>query len=112
MVISTIATELPRQDQAAYATIKSALVGYTRSLAAELARDNITANLVLPRMTDTSLNFGMTQGMLRKIAEDSPTGRLLQPIDVAKAVFLLASDMAGQSSGQRLVLNQGEAPFL
>jgi 3-oxoacyl-[acyl-carrier protein] reductase len=110
--ISTIATETPVGGQSKYITAKSAVIGYTRSLAAELARDNVQVNLVLPRMTDTTLVASLPQALLERIASESPNGELLQPIDVAKAVVFLVSEWATPISGQRIVLNQGEAPFI
>jgi NAD(P)-dependent dehydrogenase (short-subunit alcohol dehydrogenase family)/acyl dehydratase len=110
--ISTIATETPASGQSKYITAKSAVIGYTRSLAAELARENVQVNLVLPRMTDTSLVASLPRAIVDRIASESPNGELLQPIDVAKAVLFLVSDWATPISGQRILLNQGEAPFI
>jgi 3-oxoacyl-[acyl-carrier protein] reductase len=108
----TIATEMPSGGQSHYATVKSALTGFTRSLASELARDNITVNMVVPRMTETTLVSSIPQGLVRKLAEDGPRGELLQPIEIAKAVLFFASNLAADISGQRLALNQGEPPFI
>jgi NAD(P)-dependent dehydrogenase (short-subunit alcohol dehydrogenase family) len=110
--VGSVATELPPSGQNKYITVKSALAGYTRSLASELARDNIQVNMVVPRMTETSLLAALPPALLTKLAEESVTGRLLQPVEVAKAILFLASDWAGAISGQRLVLNHGEPPFL
>jgi len=110
--LSSIITEVPVSGQNKYITAKSALVGYTRSLAVEVARDNIQVNLVVPRMTETTLIASLSHGHVAKLIEESPAGQLLQPLDVAKAIVFLASDWADSISGQRLVLSQGEAPFL
>ncbi len=108
----TVAVDQPVSGQAKYITVKSALVGYTRSLALETAADNIQVNLVIPAMTETTLLASLPPALLNRMAEESAARRLLQPIDVAKTVLFLASDWAGSISGQRIVLNQGEAPFL
>jgi 3-oxoacyl-[acyl-carrier protein] reductase len=110
--LGSIATEVPVSGQNKYITAKSAVVGYTRSLAVEVARDNVQVNVVLPRMTETTLIASLPQGHVAKLIDESPTRRLLQPLDVAKAIVFLASEWADSISGQKLVLNQGEAPFL
>lgn len=110
--ISTIATETPVAQQSVYITAKSAAIGYTRSLAQELAGENVQVNMVLPRMTDTSLIASLPSALLSRLAGESPTGKLLEPVDVAKTVAFLASDAAASISGQRIVLSQGDAPFL
>lgn len=110
--LGTVATEMPVGGQNQYITAKSAVTGYTRTLAAELSGSGITVNLVVPRMTDTSLIASIPRGLVQKLAEESPHGKHLQPIEVAKAILFFASNLAANSSGQRLVLNQGEAPFM
>jgi 3-oxoacyl-[acyl-carrier protein] reductase len=110
--LGSIVAEVPVSGQNKYITAKSAVVGYTRSLAVEVARDNIQVNLVVPRMTETTLIASLAQGLVAKLIDESPTGQLLQPLDVAKAIVFLASDWADSISGQKLVLNQGEVPFL
>jgi 3-oxoacyl-[acyl-carrier protein] reductase len=110
--LGTIATEVPVASQSKYITAKSAVVGYTRSLAVETAADNIQVNLVVPSMTQTSLLSGLPPVLVERLAEDSPTGSLLQPIDVAKVVAFLASDWATSITGQQSILNAGSPPFL
>jgi 3-oxoacyl-[acyl-carrier protein] reductase len=110
--LGTIATEVPVASQSKYITAKSAIVGYTRSLAVETAADNIQVNLVVPSMTQTSLIAGLPRVLVERLAEDNPTGSLLQPIDVAKVIVFLASDWASCITGQQSVLNAGGPPFL
>jgi NAD(P)-dependent dehydrogenase (short-subunit alcohol dehydrogenase family)/acyl dehydratase len=110
--MGTVATDVPPSGQNRYITVKSAVVGYTRSLAAEVAPDNIQVNMVMPQMTETSLIAAIPTALVQKLAEENPTGRLLQPVDVAKVIVFLASDWANPISGQRIALNQGEVPFL
>ncbi len=109
--VSSIATDQPVKGQARYITAKSAVEGYTKSLAIELARDNIQANLVVPAMTETDLLASIPSDFVRRIGSARAMRRNLQPIEVAQAMVYLASDWAKGMSGQRLVLNLGEAPF-
>jgi 3-oxoacyl-[acyl-carrier protein] reductase len=110
--LGTVATELPVASQAKYITAKSAVVGYTRSLATETATDNIQVNLVVPSMTQTSLIAALPPALIERLAEDSPAGSLLGTIDVAKTILFLASDWSSPISGQQVVLNCGAPPFL
>ena len=110
--IGTITTEAPVSGQNVYITTKAAILGYTRSLCAELGRYNIQANLVIPRMTDTSLLASLPPSFLDKLANESLAGRLLEPIEVAKVIVFFASEWSSPISGQRIALNQGEMPFL
>ena len=110
--LGTIAVETPVSGQNKYITVKSALTGYTRSLAAELARDNIQVNLVVPRMTRTTLIAGLPGELVRRLAEESASGAILEPIEVARAIVFLVSEWANPISGQKLVLNQGESPYI
>lgn len=110
--LGSTVTQLPVPSQAKYIAAKSAVVGYTRSLAVEVAGFNIQVNLVSPAMTATSLIASVPAALRSRIAEDAPTGRLLQPVEVAQAIAFLASRWSGAITGQQLVLSQGAAPFL
>jgi 3-oxoacyl-[acyl-carrier protein] reductase len=110
--MGTIATETPVASQSKYIAAKSAVVGYTRSLATEAAADNIQVNLVAPAMTATSLISALPAALIKRLAEDSPGGSLLAPIEVAKVVLFLASDWSASMSGQQLILSKGTPPFL
>ncbi len=110
--LGTVVTESPVPSQTRYIAVKSAVVGHTRSLAVETAADNIQVNIVVPAMTETSLIAGLPRALLDRLAEDSPRGVLLQPIDVAKTILFLASDWSGAISGQQILLTQGAPPFL
>ena len=110
--IGSAITDAPAPSQAKYITIKSAIVGYTRSLAVELAPDGIQVNLVSPQMVETSLIATLPPTLVKKLGEETAAGRLLQPIEVAQAILFLASSWSNAMSGERLLLNQGQAPFL
>jgi len=110
--IGTVATEAPPPSQTAYVAAKSSLLGFTRSLAAELAGDNIHVNMVVPGMTLTSLLAPLPRAIVDRMASESVDGSLLRPVDVAMVVAFLASDYASCISGQRFVLNRGESPYL
>ncbi len=110
--ISSVAVESPPRDQAKYVMAKSALVGLTRSLSVEYAAQNILANLVVPSFVETDLVSHIQEGFRKKIAQESPMRRLGSPIDVAQAVLFLASAHSSFTTGQKIMVTGGDAPFL
>lgn len=109
--LSTVAVDNPVAGQSRYITAKSAVVGYTKSLAKELLKFNIQANLVVPNMTDTDLVSVLPTMYRDKIAQSRPYGRHVQPIEVAQSIAFLASSWSDAITGQKIVLNLGEPPF-
>jgi len=99
------------RGQSRYITAKSAVEGYTRSLAVELLKENIQVNMVVPAMTETDLIAAIPSDFVRRMAGARGMGRHVRPIEVAQAMVYLASPWADALSGQALVLNLGEPPF-
>lgn len=110
--VSTLYTEAPVPRLAGYITAKSGLVGLTRALAAEYAGRNIQINLVNPSLTPTDLTAGLSDQALKRLAEQSPMKRLCRPLDIAKAIVVLASPYAQFTTGQQLMVTGGSPPFL
>lgn len=109
--LSTIAVANPVSGQSRYITAKSAVEGYTKSLAVELAQLNIQVNLVIPNMTDTDLISVIPALFRDRIASERTTQRHVQPIEVAQSIIYLASNWSSAMTGQKIVLNLGEPPF-
>jgi 3-oxoacyl-[acyl-carrier protein] reductase len=110
--LASILTEMPIVVQNKYITIKNAIIGFTRSLAVELLQDGIQVNALLPNMTETSLLSHISRAYLEKIGSERGFGRNLQPIEVAQNIVYLVSDWSTPMTGQRVILNLGEAPYL
>jgi 3-oxoacyl-[acyl-carrier protein] reductase len=110
--ISSIAVDNPPQGQTKYVMAKSALVGLTRSLSIEYAARNIQVNLVVPSFVETDLVAHVPDGFRRKIARDTPMQRLASPIEVAQAVVFLASAFSSFTTGQKVMVTGGGAPYL
>jgi 3-oxoacyl-[acyl-carrier protein] reductase len=109
--LSSVTVNNPVTSQSKYITAKSAVVGYTRSLAKELVKDNIQVNLVVPAMTDTDLLSSIPSELITRMAAEREFGRNLAPIDVALSILYLSSAWANGMTGQQIVLNLGEPPF-
>ena len=94
--------------EAVYAGAKAAVIGFSKSLAAEVARHNITVNVVSPATVDTPLLRGMLRpDQIERREKANPMGRLGRPEDVAAAVVFFASPAAGYITGQVLSVNGG-----
>ena len=109
--LSTIYVDNPIKGQGKYITAKGAVVAFSRSLAKELAAENIQVNVVSPNMTETDLLASLPATIVKRIAQSRPAGRNLEPVEVAQAIVFLASQWSNSMTGQKLVLNLGEAPF-
>ena len=92
---------------AAYAASKSALIGLTRHLARQVAKDGITVNVVAPGTTATDIIKAFTPEDMVAINAAIPVGRLGRPEEIAAAVAFLASDAAGFITGAVLDVNGG-----
>lgn len=86
----------------AYPTSKFAVNGMTKSLARELAADNIRVNAVAPGVTDTDMVANLPEQMREGVKRTIPLGRIGTPDEVADAFVYLASDMASYVTGEIL----------
>ena len=94
--------------EAVYAGAKAAIIAFSKSLALEVARHNITVNVVSPATVDTPLLRGMLKpDQIDRREKANPMGRLGRPEDVAAAVLFFASPGAGYITGQVLSVNGG-----
>ncbi|MBL0385165.1 SDR family oxidoreductase [Tumebacillus sp. ITR2] len=91
-----------------YTTAKSALLGYSRNLAAEVGRFGITVNCIAPGLTYPTDSSRETQEDVREsILRLTPLGRLATPDDIARAVALFATDASAFITGQCLYVDGG-----
>jgi len=90
--------------QANYAASKAGLVGFTRTVAAEVARRNVTVNAVAPGLVETELTEGIDQ---QKFIDAVPARRAGTPQEIAAAVRFLASEDAAYITGITLTVDGG-----
>jgi 3-oxoacyl-[acyl-carrier protein] reductase len=93
--------------QANYAAAKAGLIGFTKSLAREVASRNITVNTVAPGFIDTDMTRALDEQQVEALRQRIPSGRLGTPEDIAAAVVYLASDAGGYITGETLNVNGG-----
>ena len=93
----------------AYQATKGAIVNLTRELALEWADRGVRVNAVAPTFARTPLTEKLLAepGMERRIIENTPMGRLVEPAEVAAAVLFLASDAAAMITGHTLPVDGG-----
>jgi 3-oxoacyl-[acyl-carrier protein] reductase len=93
--------------QANYAAAKAGLLGFTKSLAKELASRNITVNAVAPGFIDTDMTRALNDAQRSALLQTIPMGRLGSADDVAAAVLFLVSPQSAYITGETLHVNGG-----
>ncbi|HEU0105622.1 MAG TPA: 3-oxoacyl-[acyl-carrier-protein] reductase [Vicinamibacteria bacterium] len=93
--------------QANYAASKAGVIGFTKSIAREVASRSITVNAVAPGFIDTEMTAAMTDKAKEAVASSIPMGRVGKPEDVAGATLFLLSDAAAYVTGQVLGVDGG-----
>ncbi|MDX6699345.1 MAG: hypothetical protein QOE65_2742 [Solirubrobacteraceae bacterium] len=107
VVISSGAARTGLPGQVAYTASKAGLIGMVRTLAAENASRGITANAVLPGFVATEKVLAMPPDILERIRAGLPTGRLVEPGEVAALVAFLAGPAAAQVTGEEIGITGG-----
>jgi len=93
--------------QANYSASKAGVIGFTKSVAKELAKRNILVNAIAPGFIETELTKVLSEAVREELRREIPMGRLGNPDDVAKAALFLASDLADYITGQVVVVDGG-----
>src|SRR5215831_19488889 len=91
--------------QCNYAASKAALLGFTKSVARELASRGITANVLAPGFVETDMTAGLTEEVRATVLKQIPLGSLGQPDDIAGAAVFLAGPAARYITGQVLAVD-------
>ncbi len=105
--ISSVVGETGNAGQANYAAAKAGIIGFTKSVAKELASRGIRVNAVAPGYIATDMTAVLSDAVVQNMVSSIPLGRVAQPEEVAKAVVFLASDNASYITGQVLNVDGG-----
>jgi len=105
--ISSVIGLMGNAGQTNYAASKAGVIGFTKSLARELASRNITVNAVAPGFITTDMTAGLSEEVKNSIQSKIPLGKTGTPEDIANAVAFLASSEAGYITGQVLCVDGG-----
>jgi 3-oxoacyl-[acyl-carrier protein] reductase len=107
--ISSIVGVTGNPGQTNYAASKAGMIGFSKSLAAEVASRGITVNIVAPGFIETPMTDELTDEQKQKLLGNVPAGRLGSSQEVAAAVSFLASEEAAYMTGATLHVNGGMA---
>ena len=105
--ISSVAGLMGNSGQVNYSSSKSAMVGFSRSLAKELGSRNITSNVVAPGFIETDMTTFLNDDEKVKVSKNIPMKRFGTVQDVAKCIVFLASDEANYITGQTISVDGG-----
>ena len=105
--ITSVVAALGNPGQCNYAAAKAGIVGFTKSLAAEVAPRGITVNAVAPGFIDTDMTRALSDAQKEHLLQRIPVGRLGSVNDVSNAVLFLASEASEYITGETLHVNGG-----
>ncbi|MCL2429351.1 MAG: 3-oxoacyl-ACP reductase FabG [Alphaproteobacteria bacterium] len=105
--LTSVVGVIGNPGQSNYAAAKAGLLGFTKSLAKELASRGITVNAVAPGFIDTDMTRALNEEQRTALLKQIPAGRLGSPEDVAAAVLFLVSPQAAYITGETLHVNGG-----
>jgi 3-oxoacyl-[acyl-carrier protein] reductase len=105
--VTSVVAEMGNAGQAAYGAAKAGVVGFTKSLAREVASRGVTVNAVAPGFVETDMTASLGAEQKALYTAVIPVGRVATPAEVAAAVVFLASPAAGYVTGHVLHVNGG-----
>ena len=105
--ITSVVAKMGNAGQANYVASKSAIEGFSRTLAQEVASRNITINCVAPGFVDTDILSSIEPAKLADMTKKIPMGRIGTPKDISNAVFFLCSEESSYITGQVIHVNGG-----
>jgi 3-oxoacyl-[acyl-carrier protein] reductase len=105
--VASVIALMGNAGQANYAASKAALIGFTKSVARELASRGITVNALAPGFIETDMTAGLKDELKNELLKRIPLSIFGQPEDVANAALFLASPMARYITGQVLAVDGG-----
>ena len=105
--LASIVGQIGNVGQTNYGASKAGLIGFTKSLAREVARRGVTVNAIAPGFIDTEMTQAIPPQAVEQVLAAIPIGRMGAPEDIANAALFLASDAASYITGHVLNVNGG-----
>ena len=105
--ISSVSGQIGNVGQANYSASKAGIMGFTKTVAREVASRGITVNAVAPGFIETEMTAVLPEKVVESYKEQIPLGRLGSTSDVAETVYWLCSDAASYITGQVIHVNGG-----
>jgi 3-oxoacyl-[acyl-carrier protein] reductase len=105
--VSSVVGLVGNAGQANYAASKAGIIGFTKSVAREVAQRGITVNAVAPGYVETELTGSLPENVKEQIRSQVPAGRFGEPEEVAEVVAFLAAEEAGYVTGQTIAVDGG-----
>jgi 3-oxoacyl-[acyl-carrier protein] reductase len=105
--VTSVVAEMGNAGQSAYAAAKAGVIGFTKSIAREVASRGISVNAVAPGFVETDMTAALDEGQRTFYTNVIPAGRIARPDEIASAVGFLASPAAGYITGHVLHVNGG-----
>lgn len=105
--ISSVVGEMGNAGQANYCASKAGMIGFTKAVAREYAKRNITVNAVAPGFIETDMTGVLSDAVREELLRQIPVNRFGRPDDIANAVYFLVSDLGSYITGHVLSVNGG-----
>ncbi len=105
--LSSVVGEMGNAGQSVYAASKAGIIGFTKSMARELASREVTVNAIAPGFITTEMTDRLPEATRKEFAERIPLGRFGAPAEVAELALFLVSDAAAYVTGQVIGINGG-----
>lgn len=105
--VSSVVGIIGNAGQSNYAAAKAGLIGFTKSMAKELAKRSINVNAVAPGFIETDMTSKLSDKVKEEFANNIPLARIGKPEDIAKAVLFLASEYSDYITGQVINIDGG-----
>lgn len=105
--ISSVVGLTGNAGQANYAASKAGMIGFSKALAKELAPRNILVNCIAPGFIQTKMTEALSESQKEAIVKDIPLGRMGETVEIAYAVWFLASPLSNYMTGQVMTIDGG-----